>query len=108
MDEEKYQEFLKTAPDNHFSNEFINFLRTNPANKVIEETENWLIIQNIKDPKDYTAFLITRLYEQEKFGDLPGLTLMWELNDKYKDREFKIKAPHKRSVKLFHVHLIQK
>lgn len=93
MNEEKYQEFLKTAPQNHFSEEFINFLRTN--NKVIEETEHWLVIENIKDPNDYTAFLIARLYEQEKFGDLPGLTLIWKLKDKYGDREWLIKAPYK-------------
>lgn len=103
MNEEEYQKFLKTAPVDHFSDEFVQFLRDN--NKVIEETNNWLIIENCKDPNDYTAFFI---------GKEKHIGSWWEfiknLDDlhKYYDREWKIKAPHKRTVKLFHIHLINK
>jgi hypothetical protein len=54
MTEEQYQELLKTAPADHFSDEFIQFLRDN--NEVVEEIENWLIIKNCKNENDYTAF----------------------------------------------------
>jgi len=42
MTEDKYQEILKTAPQDHFSDEFVQFLRDN--NEVISESDNWLII----------------------------------------------------------------
>ena len=99
MTEDQYQDWLKKAPQDHFSEDFIQFLRGKP-NKVIEETDNWLIIENIKDPNDYTAF-----YKGDAFG---GIGKLQELVANYYPREWKIKAPHKRSVKLFHVHLIQK
>lgn len=112
MDENEYQEFLKKAPPDHFSDEFIQFLRE--KNKVIEETDNWLIIENCKDPKDYTAFYIqkSKHYDSEDYkmylknwGSFVGCL---QLLGNYKDREWTIKAPHKRSVQLFHVHLYLK
>lgn len=102
MQEEKYQEFLKTAPEDHFSEQFIQFLRDN--NEVIEEKENWLIIKNVK--YDWlTAFWKRKdclEYETLAYEQLKNLLI------NYRNYEWKIKAPHKRSVKLFHVHLIQK
>lgn len=103
MNEDEYQDLLKTAPEDHFSEEFIDFLRT--RNEVVEETENWLIIKNCKNENDYTAFWKMegyRNYTLLAYGNL------MQLLKKYEDREWKIKAPHKRSVKLFHVHLIKK
>lgn len=102
MTETEYQEWLKKAPQDHFSEEFIQFLRDNT--KIVEETDNWLIIENCKDPKDYTAFYIRlnwKSYWYMFISDLQGL-------EHYTNREWKIKAPHKRSVGLYHVHLIQK
>lgn len=102
MTEEQYQEFLKQAPKDHFSDEFIQFLRE--KNKVVKDTSVWLIIENVKNPKDYTAFYIRQDWKNLYFSFLTDLSLLHE----YADREWKIKAPHKRSVKLFHVHLIEK
>jgi len=98
MTENEYQKLLSKAPKDHFSREFVQFLKEN--NKVIEETDNWLIIENCKDPSDYTAFYKGDVFE--------GIGKLQELVANYYPREWKIKAPHKRSVKLFHVHLIQK
>lgn len=103
MKEEEYQELLKQAPQDHFSDEFIQFLRDN--NEVVEENENWLIIKNCKDSNDYTAFFIRDIWKNVYkmfLMDMPDLI------KKYENREWKIKAPHKRTVKLFHVHLIKK
>jgi len=102
MTEDKYQEILKTAPQDHFSDEFVQFLRDN--NEVISESDNWLIISNIKDPKDYTAFYIESPFRKDYGMFLHNLSTL----EDWSDREWKIKAPHKRSVKLFHVHLILK
>jgi hypothetical protein len=103
MQEKEYQEFLKTAPEDHFSDEFIQFLRDN--NEVVEETVNWLIIKNCKDPNDYTAFWKMDCYRNYT---LFAYSKLMQLLKEYGDREWVIKAPHKRSVKLFHVHLIKK
>lgn len=106
MQEDKYQDFLKTAPTDHFSDEFLEFLRN--YNVVEKEDENWLIIQNIK----YGATWLTAFYKRWRFDPVfnqqAGIGDMWGLLPKYEDREWLIKAPHKRSVKLFHVHLIKK
>lgn len=102
LTEEQYQDWLKKAPQDHFSEEFIQFLRDN--NEVIEENYYWLVIRNIKNSQDYTAFYIPR-DDREYFSRF--LMDLCQLRP-YFDREWKIKAPHKRSVKLFHVHLISK
>jgi len=102
MQEEEYQEFLKTVPEDHFSDEFIQFLRDN--NEVVEETYDWLIIKNVKDLNDYTAFFVGPNLKKSWGAFLVSLPEL----EHYKDREWIIKAPHKRSVQLFHVHLIKK
>lgn len=102
MTEEKYQELLKQAPADHFSDEFVQFLRDN--NEVVEENEHWLIIKNCKDPNDYTAFHVQKDFRISWHDFLQNLIYLRN----YKDREWKIKAPHKRSVGLYHVHLINK
>jgi len=106
MSEETYKEFLKTAPEDHLSDEFIQFLRDN--NEVDYNGFYWLVIKNKKywTPENdwMTAFYVgkdrnTPYIEVER---MKGLFMS------YKDREILIKAPHKRTVKLFHVHLIKK
>ncbi len=57
MNEESYQELLKNAPP-HESEEFIAYLKKH--NKVITQTRDWLIIENVKHNTIhrpwYTAF----------------------------------------------------
>lgn len=107
MQEEKYQEFLKTAPTDHFSNEFVEFLRNN--NEVVEFYDGWLVVKNIKYGGDWlTAFYVDWRFEGEDFNRTSALTNCWKLLKNYGDREWLIKAPHKRSVKLFHVHMYKK
>lgn len=107
MKEENYQEFLKTVPQDHFSDEFVNFLKNN--NEVVDKAYNWLIIKNIKYHGDWlTAFYIGWRIENGSFNQSAAIADMWQLIPKYKDREWLIKAPHKRSVKLFHVHMYKK
>lgn len=109
MTEEKYQEFLKTAPVDHFSDEFVEFLKQN--NKVIKKYWGWLIIRNkkywTKENDWLTAFYIDSL-DSKNNNYLRGVEKLEILCDEYSDREWLIKAPSKRTVKLFHVHLIKK
>lgn len=109
MKEEEYTEFLKKAPEDHLSTKFIDWLREN--NSVVYENDSWIIIRNKKyfteENQWLTAFFKTSLwdkYENEKWG----IYNLIELRDNFGDREWLIKAPHKRTVKLFHVHLIKK
>lgn len=103
MKETEYLDFLKKAPSDHFSDEFIQFLRDN--NEVVEETSDWLVIKNVKDPNDYTAFYKPNSIARNDYELF--LMDLYRLKH-YKDREWKIKAPHKRTVKLFHIHLTKK
>ena len=59
MQEDKYQEFLKTAPSDHFSDGFLEFLRSK-YNKVEYENDNWLVIENIK----YGSIWLTAFYKR--------------------------------------------
>ena len=106
MLEEKYQEFLATAPEDHFSNEFRTFLIQN--NKVRKALGHWLVIENIKyrtNENDWlTAFYIGPHIKDEKHA----IFSTDELWAEYYDREWLIKHPKKRTVKLFHIHLYHK
>lgn len=106
MSEEKYLELLKTAPTDHFSPEFKIFLYDN--NRVVSWSEGWLIICNKKYWTPENDWL-TAFYTGRDITN-PGIALASShtLLEKYGDREWLIKAPHKRTVKLFHIHLIKK
>lgn len=95
---------LEKAPKDHFSEEFIDFLRDN--NEVIDESECWIMIANCKydtpEKRHYTCFpkvnscrfyegiLPMRLFEKHCMG--------WEIL---------VKREEERTVKLWHCHFIQ-
>jgi hypothetical protein len=106
MQEDKYKDFLKTAPQDHFSDEFLEFLRK--YNEVDWEGEYWLVIKNIKYGDAWLTAFYKRWRTDIDSNTQAGIAQMFDLLDRYRDREWMIKAPHKRSVKLFHVHLIKK
>lgn len=107
MNETQYQELLKTAPEDHFSDEFIQFLKDN--NDVVEQLGNWLVIRNKKywtPLNDWvTAFYVGSKNKVD--SEIYGTQELIHLHH-YKKREWLIKAPHKRSVNLFHVHMYNK
>lgn len=109
MTEEGYQEFLKTAPEDHFSVDFLLFLVNN--NKVRHWSEKWLVIENTKywtEENDWlTAFYIGEMKENTPQAIIALYSLSTSF-DGVLDREWLIKAPSKRSVKLFHVHMYKK
>lgn len=105
MTKQEYQILLKQAPQDHFSKEFQLFLINN--NKVRSINSRWLVIENCKyhdDKNDWlTAFHIGGW--KLEADDLEGIKDLDRLHLEFPDREILIKAPNKRSVKLFHVHL---
>lgn len=109
MTEQEYLVFLEKAPKDHFSNEFKLFLMNN---NIIRELEgDWLIIENkkywTKENDWLTAFYFPGLSHHRKDQDWALMDLR-TLSKKYGDREWLIKAPSKRTVKVFHIHLIKK
>lgn len=106
MTEEKYQEFLKTAPEDHFSEEFIHFLFENNQWEV--KTSDWLIIRNKKYWNPTNDWLTAFYIGMYKNDDDVALSMLRSIPECYRNREWLIKAPHKRTVKLFHVHLCKK
>jgi len=112
MTEEEYQEFLKQAPKNHYTGEFLQFLRD--KNKVVEETWDWLIIRNKKYWTPENDWLTAYYKHWTVAGGVVGNNTYLAVENlkclptEYFRREWKIKAPHKRSVGLFHIHLIEK
>lgn len=109
MTEEEYKKFLETAPKDHFSDEFKLFLINN--NKVRAFSDEWLVIENKKywnEDNDWvTAFCI----EQDRDDFHTGLVKLYNLARLFpsmNDRELLIKAPEKRTVKMFHIHLYKK
>ena len=99
--EEEYQAFLKTLPANHESEEFINALKLH--NEVVLDGYKWLVIKNRKYDGWLTAFYVNPA-RKDFYSALVDSKL---LINKYGHCEWLIKAPHKRSVKLFHIHLIE-
>lgn len=102
MTEQEYQTLLKQAPKDHFSDEFIQYLRDN--NVVRFETSSWLVIQNVKYWTPENDWL-TAFYIGDMLYDDCIVEKISSVMHKFPDREILIKAPIKRSVKLFHVHL---
>jgi len=106
MNEKEYLDFLAQAPKDHHSKEFIDWLID--KNEVVKIWAGWLIIKNKKywNPENdwLTAFFIGDFH----YEDFQAIgELKWLLSD-FGDREWLVKAPHKRTVKLFHVHLYKK
>lgn len=102
MTEQEYQTLLAKAPKDHFSDEFIQYLRDN--NVVRFETSSWLVIQNVKYWTPENDWL-TAFYIGDMLYDDCIVEKISSVMHKFPDREILIKAPNKRSVKLFHVHL---
>lgn len=101
----QYEKMLKKAPDNHWSDEFIDFLREN--NKVRYENHDWIVIENIKywnKNNDWlTAF-------QKGIEMCPNFyTLYTGGNREEMDkREWVKKGSDRQTVKRFHIHLYKK
>lgn len=109
---------LENAPVSHHSTEFLQYLRT--ENVVVHENKHWLIIENCKyhktdtgDPKRrgkkrwHTAFLKSNqrwhILQPEHHEALTSAIVAMG----YEQWELRIKRPHDRSVKRFHVHFIE-
>lgn len=99
---EKYEGILNSAPRDHSSVEFLNFLRSN--NVVVLETPEWLVIENIKyHLKDeapwYTAF--------DKGGDFildyKLQLLQWE----FPESRYLINSAFTSTIKLLHIHILR-
>jgi hypothetical protein len=111
MSEEEYLDFLKKAPEDHYSNDFKMFLINN--NNVRFINQDWLVIENKKyhtEENDWLTAFYVGSYMREG-DDWYGLGKLQNLQFTFKeshDREWRIKAPSKRTIKLFHVHLIKK
>ena len=89
------------APKDHKSNEFQDWLRDN--NTVNKETDEWLVIENIKYHREekpwYTAFL-----KEDRVGlDVVLTSLMLE----YPGYSIILHHPAHQTIRMFHVHLIK-
>ena len=98
---EQYEGILSSAPSDHNSDEFLQFLREH--NVVILETPEWLVIENVKyhtkETPWYTAFdkgmnLILEYKLQ---------LLQWE----YPEYRYMFNSTYGRTIKRFHVHLFR-
>ena len=106
MTEQEYQTLLAQAPKDHYSKEFQLFLINN--NQVRFINYKWIVIENCKyktKENDWlTAFYIGS-YGLSDNEEGEALTELGRLLLDFPNREILIKAPSKRSIKLFHVHL---
>lgn len=98
---EQYEGILNSAPPDHNSEEFLDFLRNN--NVVILETFDWLVIENVKYHKEelpwYTAF-----YKgEDKVIDYALQQLQWE----FPEYRYMLNSVFARSVKRLHIHLFR-
>jgi hypothetical protein len=98
---QEYESILSSAPPDHSSQEFIDWMRDN--NKVVLETKEWLVVENIKyhttEYPWYTAFDLDKDLTWEYKIQL----LMWE----FPVMKVIIHPVITRTVKRFHVHLIR-
>ena len=84
-------QLLEQAPQDHLSEEFLQFLRDN--NEVVWEDTCFLVIKNCK--YDWlTAFA------------KHDMLSMQPLIDQYGQYEWRVKPADKRTVKRFHIHII--
>lgn len=103
---ETYEELLARAPKDHISRDFQLFLMNN--NKVRFINHRWLVIENCKyrnEENDWLTAFYIRAWDMEDNEDHKAIKELGQLLLEFPDREVLIKAPSKRSVKLFHVHL---
>ena len=98
---EQYEGILNSAPPDHNSVEFIDFLRE--QNVVILETPEWIVIENIKrhtvESPWYTAFLKCDGY----IFDYVLQLLQWE----FPEYNMLLHSVYTTSVKRKHVHLLR-
>lgn len=108
MKEKAYQEFLKTAPSDHYSKEFIKFLANN--NKVELKTKNWLVIRNVKYWTEKNNWVTAFYIGKDRINNVDAIAKMHELYAYFheENHEWLVKAKMKRTVKLFHVHIYNK
>ena len=99
-----YNELLKKAPKDQWSDDFLQFLRDN--NKVIKETESLLIIENCKyhteEKPHHTAFFKSKFNNSFEIIDIIN-----SLMDDYFDWEWLKRRKEDQTVKRFHIHLIR-
>lgn len=108
-----YEKLLADAPQDHLSNEFLEYLKR--FNRIVWENDQWLVIENFKyhtpDDNWYTAF-----HKPKEKGDRfysNAVTSMWDdldiLDSKFRQMGFDllIKASERQSVRRAHVHLIR-
>lgn len=98
---EQYQTILNSAPPDHHSDEFLQYLRDN--NVVIIETPEWLVIENVKyhtpELPWYTAF--------DKGVDMVIDYRLQQLQWEFPEYRYLINPVHARTVKRFHIHLMR-
>ena len=97
---EEYKAVQDTAPGDHHSDEYVEYLRKSP---VVIETKEWLVVENIKYHTEekpwYTAFLLC-----------PDMTLEYTIQMlKWEFPEYRmiINPTLTQSVKRYHIHLIR-
>ena len=98
---EQYEGILNSAPPNHESESFLQYLREN--NVVVLETPEWLVIQNVKYHSDtnpwYTAF--------DKGSDFILEYKLQLLQWEYPEYRYMFNSVYCRTIKRFHVHLFR-
>lgn len=106
MTNEQYQkEILPNLPD-HMSDEFIDYLRAN--NVVAEETDVYIIIENIKYHTKETPCHTLFLKEEPSIFDLKVLYVFVAfMRHKYDDWTMVRWKADERSIKRFHVHFFK-
>lgn len=111
MKEATYQKFLKKAPEDHNSEEFLQFLRDN--NVVRFENRDWLVIQNKKywtKKNDWLTCFWKGFSGEHGDQYKPNLLTLMEGGNHHEltEREWLKKARKKQSVKIFHIHIYKK
>jgi len=99
--EQEYEDVLEEAPDDHLSQEFVDWLRA--TNIVHKDIEGWLVVKNIKYHKEDRPWLTA-------FDLLPEMTLEYKiqlLQWEYPEYKMIIHPKIIRSIKRFHIHLIK-
>lgn len=100
---ETYEEMIKNIPS-HTSEKFIDFLRE--RNVVRYESENWLVIENIKYHRENSQWL-TAFY---KSNGKPSYNVIGFLFDFYLPQGWLLKEneSNQQSIARYHLHLIEK
>jgi hypothetical protein len=99
--QQEYEDLLDSAPDDHSSDEFIEWLVDN--NIVVFNAEGWVVIENIKYHNEELPWLTAFDVRPEMTWQYKLQLLQWE----FPEWKIIIHPPILRSVKRFHVHLIR-